>query len=136
MGAFGGSTGSMDVLSAAGLKNGFTDIASTSLESYVAAEDRVQPRQVATGTSRGSQRINNTDGSYVVMGLIPDTDNDFGIGFFDAQGKLQAKYLGATDYKYDTATGKNYYRSGVMPDGSNDLVIVQSGDDVEDAFTT
>lgn len=135
MGAFGGSTGSMDVLSAAGLKNGFVNISSTSLESYVASEDRVQPRQVSTGNSRGSQRINNTDGSYVIIGMIPDTDNEFGIGFFDKSGKLQAKYLGATDYKYDTDTGKNYYRSGVMPDGTNDLVIVQSGDDVEDAFS-
>lgn len=99
-----------------------------------AQSDRVTPKQVATGVSRGTQTVMNTDGSYVTIGLIPDGGTDFGIAHFDSNGKVISKDTGITEYKYD-ATGRNYYQNGLLPDGSYGEVITKSPYNIADAFT-
>lgn len=148
---FGASPGQVGDLSSSGLSNGFSDLPSNNVDSAFNS-DRVQPRQVATGVTRGTWRINNNDGSYITIGVIPNTNNEFGIAFFDrnnnlisknqgttqylydATGNLIYKNTGETDYKYDVATGKNWYQSGKLPDGTYGLVIAEPGYDVSELF--
>src|SRR5690606_24566076 len=108
---------SVDAPQATDLSNSFTDIPSTSIAS-LAQNQRVQPRQVATGVTRGTWRINNTDGSYITIGVIPDTENEFGIAFFGADGQVIKKILALTEYLYDPDTGKNIMQEGKLPDSS------------------
>jgi hypothetical protein len=117
-----------------------------------AESNRVNPNQVASGVTRGTQTYMNTDGSYMTMGLIPNTTN-FGIAFFTAAGKLISKSTSTVDYKYDTlgnlifkndgqtqyiydkTTGKNVVQIGKLPDGSYGWAVAKSGYNVSDAIS-
>lgn len=90
------------------------------------------PNQMNSGVARGTQRISNTDGSYIIIGAIPDGSGQFGIAYYNRQGKLIAKDNGVTTYKYDS-TGRNYYQNGLLPDGSYGEVIAKSPYNVADA---
>jgi YD repeat-containing protein len=148
---FGAPIGNLNESSSNELKNELTNIQSQSVESMLQSS-RIQPRQVGTGVMRGTQRIVNTDGSYITLGAIPDTEDEFGIAYFDAngtlirkstesaefqyddQGNLVATSTGTTDFKYDASTGKNYYQNGKLPDGSYGAIFMKPNYDVEDAF--
>lgn len=97
--AFGASPGKMDDLSANGLMNDFATIPNNNIEGWM-ENDRVQPRQVATGVTRGTWRINNTDGSYITLGEIPNSDGEFGIAFFDSDNNIVSKNLGPSQTIY------------------------------------
>lgn len=98
-------------------------------------QNRVQPRQIASGDHRGTtERYVNSDGSYITIGVIPDTDGEFGIAFFNSSGDMVSKSTGLTDYKYDLSTGKNYYQNGKLPDGSYGSIFAKSGYDVVDVI--
>lgn len=134
---FGASTGQIDDLTSQGLTNDFKTVANNDVTGNLGT-DRVQPRDIAPGIMRGPLRINNSDGSYIVIGEVPgQTDSDgrpqFGLSFFDNSGNLQAMSLGKTDYKY-TADGVNYYQSGELPDGSHNVAISKEGTSVDEAF--
>jgi hypothetical protein len=100
---FGGSTGRMDELSSQGLSNDFNNIPANGFDTFI-DNDRVQPRQVASGVMRGTQRIQNVDGSYITLGEIPGTDGEFGFGFFDRDGNLIKKSTGTTDVLYNNGS--------------------------------
>jgi hypothetical protein len=127
----GTSPGSVDIPGATEVRNDVTTIPDVP----VAPEtDRVAPRQVATGTQRGTQTIMNTDGSYVTLGLIPNS-NDFGVAFFDATDHLISKNTATTQYIYDVASGKNIIQIGKLPDGTYGMAVAKSGYNVSDAIT-
>ncbi len=98
-----------------GLTNDFNNIPDVSIE-QLAETQRVQPRSVATGVTQGTWRINGTDGSYITIGVIPDSGNKFGIAFF------------RTD-------GTEWMRAGELPDGTNEIVIAETTSAVKDAFS-
>lgn len=100
---FGAPIGKMVDSSGVELKNNFTDISSQDVEDMLQST-RVQPRQVGTGVMRGTQRIVDTDGSYITMGAIPETNGEFGFAFFDADGTLISKYL-ATEQSFFNSAG-------------------------------
>jgi hypothetical protein len=135
--AFGASTGQIGDLASQNLTNDFNTVPNNDITGNLGT-DRVQPRDIATGVMRGTQRYISNDGSYMTTGEVPgQTGPDgkplFGLAFFDSSGNLQAMYLGTTDYKY-TADGINYYQSGELPDGSRNVAISKDGTSVEDAF--
>jgi hypothetical protein len=102
------------------LKNEFSTIQDRSIESI---SERVAPRQVATGVMRGTQRIVNTDGAYITLGVLPDGNGDFGIGYYDATGRRQKVDLADRDYLYDTS-GNISYASGYLIAGEEPIVII------------
>lgn len=113
------------------LSNDFSTIKVNDIENVIAA-DRVQPRQVSTGVNRGTQRINNTDGSYITLGLIPNS-TEFGIAFFDANNNRQSISTALTDFKYNIS-GINYYQSGLLPDGTSGMIFTDGTVDVADVL--
>lgn len=148
---FGAPVGKMADPADAGLTNDFTNITPRSVEEMLQST-RVQPRDVGTGVMRGTQRIVNTDGSFITLGEIPNSNGEFGIAFFtadevlvykslsnqqafyDEDGNLISKSTGTTDYKYDVSTGKNYYQNGKLPDGTYGAIFVKDNVDVADVF--
>lgn len=134
IGQFGAPVGNITDPSTSDLKNEFRSIPDVSVAQYV-EDQRVLPRDMSTGVMRGTQRIVNTDGSYITLGVIPDTNGEFGIAYFDSDGNLIAKSTGVTDYKYDVDNNKNYYQNGRLPDGSYGGVYVKEGYDVSDVVS-
>lgn len=132
--AFGAPVGSISNPSPSSLKNSFAQVTSRSLED-MAQSDRILPRQVGSGVMRGTQKIVHTDGSYITIGAIEDTNGEFGLAFYDSGGNLIAKDTGATEYKYDPSTDKNYYQNGTLPDGSFGAIFVKSGFNVSDVVS-
>lgn len=114
---------------------------------------RVNPNQIASGVTRGTQTYMNVDGSYMTMGVIPDNSGDIGVGFFTSSGTLISKSTSTTDFKYDTSgnlifkndgqtqfvydetTGKNIIQIGKLPDGSYGWAVAKVGNNVADAFS-
>ena len=127
----GKSPGQPSDLSSLGLSNGYTDIPDIAVD---AIADRVQPRQVATGVTRGTWRISNIDGTYITIGVIPNTDGEFGIAFFDSSDNFIKKVTAATEFIYDPTTGKNVYQAGKLPDDTYGTAAANTGFDVEDGF--
>lgn len=121
--------------------------------SVATATNRVLPRQVTTGVTRGTQTIQNTDGSYVTLGLIPDGGTDFGIAFFNSSGVIISKNTGAvetiydssgnmisqntgeTQFIYDGNTGKNVMQIGKLPDDTYGFAVAATGDNVADGYS-
>jgi len=116
---FGVSPGKVDDLASSGLTNEFATISNNNLGDALSS-DRVQPRQLGSGVLRGTQRIVNTDGSYITLGVIPDTNGEFGIAFFDANANLISKDQGAAKYQYDDS-GDQVSVSGELSDGDYGL---------------
>lgn len=83
------------------LRNEFASLQPKSVESLM-GDARVHPRQVATGVTRGTWRISNSDGSYITIGVIPETNDEFGIAFFNAEGTLISKNLGVSQTIYSS----------------------------------
>lgn len=114
--------------------------------------DRVLPRQLSTGSTRGTQTVgygntkidgtNNTitiaapDGSTIGMGAIPNsTTNEYGFFSLDSQGNLIMKIVNGTQYVYNPKDGYvNVTQAGLLPDGSGGFVVAKPGVDVNDAF--
>lgn len=115
-----------------GINNQFATIPDVSVD---AIANRVAPRQVASGVQRGTQIIMNTDGSYITLGLIPNSNNQFGIAFFTASGTLVSKNTATTQYFYDETTGKNIIQIGKLPDNTYGYVVATTGNDVQDAYS-
>ena len=83
------------------LSNDFSTVKVNDIENVIAA-DRVQPRQVSTGVTRGTWRVVSNDGSYITVGLIPETNDEFGIAYWNSNGDLISKNDGTTETRYDT----------------------------------
>lgn len=92
------------------------------------------PDSVLSGTNRGQQRINSTNGSYMLLGL-QNNNVDFGIGFYDRTGSLISKNLGPTQYVYDKTTGKNVIQIGLLPDSTYGFAVAAPGYNVADGFS-
>lgn len=127
-----GATTQIETASGAVLTNSFNTIAVNEIDSVVPSSS-VAPTKIGSGMSSGAQKYLNTDGSYMLVGFDADA-KQIGIFFYDASGNLQAKYLGATDFKY-RSDGTNYYQSGVLPDGTYNLAIANPDTDVPSAFS-
>lgn len=110
------------------------DFATISDVSVDAIASRVQPRQVATGVTRGTWRINNTDGSYITIGVIPN-NGGFGFAFFDSSNNLVSKDTGVTEYVYDVSTGKNNMQLKKLPNGTYGFAVAASGYNVADGYS-
>jgi hypothetical protein len=66
--------------------------------------------------------------------VIPETDGEFGIAFFDRDNNLIKKVTALTDYIYDPATEKNVYQAGKLPDDTYGVAGANDGYDVEEGF--
>lgn len=131
---FGAPSGKIDGSMPEGLRNSYDYIPDRSI-AEMAQSDRIEPRQVATGVTRGTWRISDTDGSYITIGIIPDTNGEFGIAFFDESGNLIQKIVRGTTSVYNPADDyKNVTQSGLLPDGSGGFVVANEGSEVEDVF--
>jgi len=113
----------------------------------------ILPRQMQTGTMRGTQGVGtgpkidssnnritltNTDGSSVGIGTIPgSTTNEFGFFATDSDGNLIMKIINGTRYIYDVNTDKNVMQDGkVAPDNAASFygyAVAPEGENVEDA---
>jgi hypothetical protein len=113
-----------------GLEDGYTTIQDVPVD---ATSNRVNPNQIASGVERGTQRIYNTDGSYMTFGQIPNS-TDFGIAFFDSSGFLVRKMLMTTDYVYDKTTNKNIMQMVKLPDGTYGFAVATPGNNVADGI--
>ena len=109
-------------------------------------------RKLQTGTLRGSQVIANTDGSKIILGKIPGT-NDFGIAFYDATVVLISAFTGVELTFYhssknetltlngttlsvnDVVTGENRMQIGKLPDSTYGWAISATGYDVADGIS-
>lgn len=115
-------------------------------------QSRLLPRQVSTGSMRGTQDIgskgakidsaNNrivlsaSDGGTVGIGTIPgDTSGQVGFFATDTDGSLLYKVVNGTLYFYDKDTSVNYMQIGVLPDGSTGMAVARDGDSIADAIT-
>jgi len=92
------------------------------------------PYKMQTGVLRGTQTIVNRDKSKITIGIIPGTNNEFGIAIFDPDGNLIRKWVGATGYVYDPSSSKNTMQDGKLPDDSYGLATANEGFDVDDGF--
>lgn len=114
---------------------------------------RILPRQLSTGTLRGTQSVgygtakidgsNNRitiggpDGSVVGIGSIPgSTTNEYGFFSLDSNGRLIMKIINGTKYVYDPANNYvNITQDGLLPDGTGGFVAAKPGVDVATLFT-
>jgi hypothetical protein len=139
MGPFGASPGGIDDLASQGLKNELNNIPQNDIETLIDA-DRVQPRQVASGVQRGTQRIVSTDGSYITLGEIPDTDGEFGIAFFDSTGQMVFKLTGTTQSIYSSGNERTRLDelglTTIRSDGTYANRVGQAGSDDRDGIWT
>lgn len=110
-----GASTTIEVAGGGTLTNAFDTIAVNDIDSIIASNS-ISPHQVLSGISRGTQRINDASGSYITVGVIPDSNGKFGISFFKADGT-------------------EWLRAGVQPDGTDNLVIMKDGYAVKDAFS-
>lgn len=124
-----GVSNAIETASGATLSNSFNTMPVNDISSIVAS-NTVKSTNVGSGINSSAQQIINGDGSYMIIGINANT-GEMGLFFYAADGTLQAKYLGITDFKYrDDAS--NYYQSGKLPDGSYNVAIANTGDQVSD----
>jgi hypothetical protein len=119
---FGAPTSKIDDPLLVDLKNEFDTFSTRSVQD-MAQSNRVIPRQVTTGVLRGTQRIVNTDGSFITLGVLPDGNGEFGIGYYDAAGTRQKVETSETRYLYDTQ-GNISYADGYLIAGEEPIVII------------
>lgn len=113
--------------------------------------DRTLPRQLSTGSTRGTQTVgygntkidgsNNRitigtpEGGSIGMGAIPGTTpTEYGFFSTDSQGRLVMKIVGGTWYVYDLDNDKNIMQTGKLPDNSFGGVVAKEGYNVSDVF--
>lgn len=114
-------------------------------------QSRLLPRQVSTGSTRGTQRVgygntlidgsNNRitigtpDGGTIGFGSIPNTTtNEFGFFSTDSDGDLIMKIVDGTFYTYDKETGLNTVQVGTLPNGVGGIASANDGFNVTDGF--
>lgn len=93
-----------------------------------------QPYKLGSGVMRGTQIIQNTDGSQLILGALPNS-NDFGIAFLDPNGNVVMKLVGPTRTIYDVNNKVNVIVDGKLPDGTYGSATGKPGDDVIQAFS-
>lgn len=126
---------------------------------------RVLPRQLSTGSTRGTQTVGygdtKIDGSNnrITVGnsIVLDGDNnqiivtsdgnsslgmgsipgtsEFGFFSLDASGNLIMKIINGTLYVYDPISGKNTVQVGKLPDSTYGAAGANSGFNVADGFS-
>lgn len=133
IGQFGAPVGNITDPSTSDLKNEFRSIPDVSVAQYV-EDQRVLPRDVSTGVMRGTQRYSDLEGNYITIGVIPDTNGELGIAFFDRDNNLICKMTALTDYVYNPSTGKNVYQSKKLPNDTYGVAGANEGYDVADGF--
>lgn len=127
-----GSSTTIETVSGSTLTNGFNTISTNDINTIIASNS-VSPNQLKSGMASNATQIFNTDGSYMLVGRMADT-GELGIAFYDKNDNLQAKYLGVTDFKYDTDK-TNYWQAGTLPDGTRGVAIAKTGINVADAIS-
>lgn len=113
--------------------------------------NRILPRQVSTGTMRGTQNVgygntkidgsNNRitigtpDGGTVGMGSIPGTSpEEFGFFSTDADGNVIMKIVDGTIYTYNLDNGNNVIQIGLLTNGVYGAAFSKSGEDLPEAL--
>lgn len=114
--------------------------------------DRVLPRQLSTGSTRGTQTVgygntkidgsNNRitiaapDGSSVGIGSIPGSPtNEYGFFSLDSTGRVIMKIVNGTRYVYNPQDSfNNVMQDGILPDGSGGWAVAAEGTNVADGF--
>jgi len=111
---------------------------------------RVLPRQLSTGSTRGTQTVgygntkidgsNNRitigtpDGGTIGFGAIPGSaTNEFGFFSVDSTGKLVMKIVNGTWYVYRD-DGTNVMQSGILPDTTAGWAVAAPGYEVDEGF--
>lgn len=97
--------------------------------------DFVTPYKLGSGVMRGTQIIQNTDGSQITLGNLPNSSTQFGITFIDPSGNTISTNTGATQMIYDISTGKNIIQIGKLPDGTYGMAVAKAGFNVSEAFS-
>lgn len=131
----------------------YASISNTEASSLPSSDiSRVLPRQLSTGTMRGTQNVgyggvkidgsNNRitigapDGSSIGMGAIPgSTTNEFGFFALNTDGKVVMKIVNGTWYVNDLTTDKNIMQSGKLPNASYGWAVAKAGKNVADIFS-
>ncbi len=148
----GADPGKVNDLASSGLTNGYTDIPDQSVE---AIADRVAPRQVATGMTRGIQQLGSekvySDGGNNQI-IVEDSNEPrvlmgnqatFGEGFYVTKDGFNAKTnTNAANFIFNSnqnilkvaTTGTSTYTLNVMPANSSATVTVAHGLAVIPAF--
>lgn len=94
----------------------------------------VTPYKLNSGVMRGTQIIQNPDGSKTTIGQI-GSSTDYGIALYDKNNNIIQKIVGATTYYYDAAHNfTNFLQIGTLPDGSGGLVVAKPGITVASLF--
>ena len=155
MNDFAASPGQVSDLSSSGLSNSFSDLPSNNVDSAFNS-DRVQPRQVATGVTRGTQKVGyggveidgahdritfNTDETRITLGDTSDTDDVTGIALTDTTTNKKLASLGRDTSTTNAVTGLTAYdgtgtrrlHAGTFPDGSVKVKLSQTTHDVATA---
>lgn len=113
---------------------------------------RVLPRQLSTGTLRGTQSVgygntkidgsNNRitigtpDGGQIGMGAIPgSTSNEYGFFALDVNGNVIMKIVGGTWFVDNPTQNLNVMQSGVLPDGNIGWAVAAPGYNVVDGIS-
>lgn len=130
----------------------FDSVKDASIEDSYNVGTRILPRQISTGSTRGTQKVgygsteidgsnnrivitNPADNTSVGIGTIPgSTTNEFGFFALDENGEVVMKIVGPTRYIYDLDNDKNVMQDGKLPDGTFGWAVAKENYDVEDAF--
>lgn len=135
-------TGDYKAVNVEGIRNNEVDSGNT---------DRILPRQLSTGSTRGTQTVgygntkidgsNNRitigapDGSSIGIGSIPGSiTNEYGFFSLNEQGEVVLKIVNGTMYVYDLTTGKNIMQTGRLPDDTYGSVVAKTDINVGDVF--
>lgn len=94
----------------------------------------VTPYKLGSGVMRGTQIIQNSDGSKITLGNLPGNSTQYGIAFIDNNGNTIKTDTGATQTIYD-ASGIPLILIGLLPNGSYGLVVAKPGVNVLTAFS-
>lgn len=94
----------------------------------------ITPYKLGSGVMRGTQIIQNNDGSKITLGNLPGNSTQYGIAFVDNNGNTIKTDTGATQTIYD---GNNIplILIGLLPDGSYGMAIAKPGLSVLTAFS-
>lgn len=97
----------------------------------------VDPYKISTGVWRGAQTfINPADKSKIVIGVLPGTSGQFGIGFYDPNGNLITKMVGPTRFIYNPSDSNvNVMQDGKLPDSTYGWHVAAPTKNVADGFS-
>jgi hypothetical protein len=133
MDPLGVNAGKLDEIDDPNITNSYTTIPDQSMDGLA---DRVSPRQVASGVTRGTQTYPGTDGSRLTMGAVDNTTQIAEAQYSKTGQKvsqLGQQADGSAGLKFFDANGIGTALFGTYPDGSTAIKVAKSGIEVGSA---